>query len=224
MEITWLGQAGLLFDTGDTKIMVDPYLSDSVAKQDPKKRRRVAVDERFLEITPDILICTHNHLDHTDPETLAQILNTEKAITVLAPFDSWHTVNAFGRNHNYVMFNRLSRWTEGNIHFKAVRADHSDKTAIGVIIEHEQAIYYLAGDTLYNDEIFLDLPAMIDVIFLPINGSGNNMNMADAQAFAEKAGAGKAVPLHFGMFDSLDPLEFAFEKKIIPQIFEVIKI
>jgi L-ascorbate metabolism protein UlaG (beta-lactamase superfamily) len=224
MEITWLGQAGLLFDTGDTKIMVDPYLSDSVGKQNPKNRRRVAVDKRFLKITPDILICTHNHLDHTDPETLAQILNTEKAITVLAPFDSWHAVRAFGKNHNYVMFNRLSHWTEGDIHIKAVRAEHSDKTAIGAIIQHEQTTYYLTGDTLYNDEIFPDLPARIDVIFLPINGAGNNMNMTDAQAFAEKAGATTAVPLHFGMFDSLDPHEFAFKNKVIPQIFEVIKL
>ena len=32
MNITWLGQAGLLFDNGKTKIMIDPYLSDSVEK------------------------------------------------------------------------------------------------------------------------------------------------------------------------------------------------
>ena len=30
MKITWLGQAGLLFDNGKVKIMVDPYLSNSV--------------------------------------------------------------------------------------------------------------------------------------------------------------------------------------------------
>ena len=32
MKITWLGQAGLLFDNGKAKIMIDPYLSDSVEK------------------------------------------------------------------------------------------------------------------------------------------------------------------------------------------------
>lgn len=36
MRITWLGQAGLLFETGGLKIVVDPYLSDSVAKLQPQ--------------------------------------------------------------------------------------------------------------------------------------------------------------------------------------------
>ena len=31
MKVTWLGQAGLLIETNGTKIMIDPYLSDSVS-------------------------------------------------------------------------------------------------------------------------------------------------------------------------------------------------
>ena len=30
MKVTWLGQAGLLFDTGVQRVMIDPYLSNSV--------------------------------------------------------------------------------------------------------------------------------------------------------------------------------------------------
>lgn len=48
MKITWLGQAGLLFETGNLTIMVDPYLSNSVEKVNPLNYRRVAVDESFL--------------------------------------------------------------------------------------------------------------------------------------------------------------------------------
>ena len=70
MKITWLGQAGLLIETEGVIIMIDPYLSDSVAAVNPKNYRRVPVEERFLRMRPDVLICTHNHLDHTDPETL----------------------------------------------------------------------------------------------------------------------------------------------------------
>jgi len=32
MKITWIGQAGLLFESGKVKIMVDSYLSNSVEK------------------------------------------------------------------------------------------------------------------------------------------------------------------------------------------------
>ncbi len=85
MKITWLGQAGLLIQTRGIKVMIDPYLSDSVEKINPKNYRRVAVDSRFLEIMPDVLICTHNHLDHTDPKTLKHYLDRDGGITVLAP-------------------------------------------------------------------------------------------------------------------------------------------
>ena len=56
MKITWLGQAGFLLDNGKTKIMIDPYLSNSVEKVEPQNFRRVPVNEEFLSVTPDILI------------------------------------------------------------------------------------------------------------------------------------------------------------------------
>ena len=37
MKIVYLGQAGLLFDTNGMRILVDPYLSDSVAENEPSK-------------------------------------------------------------------------------------------------------------------------------------------------------------------------------------------
>lgn len=48
MKITWLGQAGLLLKHNDQTVLIDPYLSDSVAKINPKNKRRVPVDERFF--------------------------------------------------------------------------------------------------------------------------------------------------------------------------------
>ena len=39
MKVTWISQAGLLFENENIKIMVDPYLSDSVVKINPKNRQ-----------------------------------------------------------------------------------------------------------------------------------------------------------------------------------------
>ena len=50
MRITYLGQAGLLFEKDGFKIMIDPYLSNSVEKINPNNYRRVAVNESFFEI------------------------------------------------------------------------------------------------------------------------------------------------------------------------------
>ena len=224
MRIIWLGQAGLLFEAENKIIMVDPYLSDSVEKIEPQNKRRVPVDKSFFDIKPDIIVLTHNHLDHTDPDTLKHFITQSSNMLVLASGNAWNTVRArFGGNNNYVMFNRHSEWTEGNVKFTAVKAEHSDENAIGFVMEAEGKKYYVTGDTLYNKNIFSDLPEGIDYVFLPINGRGNNMNMEDGKRFCEQIGA-KAIPLHCGLFDNLDMNKFGYENKVIPEFYKEINL
>ena len=222
MKITWLGQAGLMMETGGKIIFIDPYLSNSVAKINPLNFRRVPVEERFLHIKPDVIICTHNHLDHVDPETLKYYLEGEGSVTVLASATAWEEVRKFGGKHNYLRFNRHTEITLGDIRFIAVKAEHSDPHSIGVIIEAEGKRYYVTGDTLYNTEIFEDIPGQIDMLFLPVNGVGNNMNMADAKRFCERIKPSVAVPIHCGLFDEIDMNEFGYEPKIVPRIYQEI--
>ena len=224
MTITYLGQAGLIIEQEDACIMMDPYLSDSVANINPKNARRVPVDPRFFEKKPTVLVFTHNHLDHYDPETVAHFLTAETSVTVLAPRSVWTEARKIGGDNNYVQFDCGTAWTEGSIRFTAVPAAHSDPDAIGVVIESDGRTYYVTGDTLYNEKIFNALPQKVDVLFLPINGVGNNMNATDATRFAERVNPTVAVPLHFGLFDSLDPETFTFERKVIPQIYEKIEV
>lgn len=224
MKITWLGQAGLLIESEGVKVMIDPYLSDSVKAVNPKNYRRVPVDERFLQIQPDVLICTHNHLDHTDPETSKHYLDRDGGITVLAPQAAWQEVRKFGHDHNYVLFNRHTQWTHRHIRFTAVKAEHSDVHPIGVIIEAEGKVLYVTGDTLYNTDIFEDIPNVVDAVFLPVNGAGNNMNMVDAKRFCERIAPKMAVPMHCGLFDNIDMNDFEFEPKVVPQIYQEVKL
>ena len=222
MTVTWIGQAGLLFDNGKVKIMVDPYLSDSVKNVNPNNFRRVPVLESLFDANPDIMIFTHDHLDHYDPETAPRFFAQSKPMTVLCPSSVWQKARTHGGAHNYVQFNRHTEWTEHGFRFKAVKAEHSDVYAIGVVIEdlEEKKTYYITGDTLYNGEIFKELPSDIDVIFLPVNGVGNNMNAADAERFAKVSGAKKAVPYHIGMFDELTHGIFKAENKVVLEIYK----
>jgi len=224
MRITYLGQAGLLFEKHDLKIMIDPYLSDSVVKINPKNYRRVPVDESFFQIHPDILIFTHNHLDHYDPETVMHFITENSSITVLAPKSVWDEVRKIGGNNNFVQFNRHTEWTEKGVLFTAVKAEHSDPTPIGVIIDDGERKYYITGDTLYNTEIFNDIPSDIYALFLPVNGVGNNMNMSDAVRFVEKVNPKVTVPIHIGMFDNLSADLFECKNKVVPEIYKEIKI
>ena len=129
-----------------------------------------------------------------------------------------------GGGHNYVLFNRHTSWTEKGIRFTAVKAEHSDPTPIGVIIDDGGKKYYITGDTLYNEEIFGDIPEDIYAVFLPINGVGNNMNMTDAAAFAQKIGAKQVVPMHIGLFDELTAEGFDIPNKVVPQFYKEIQL
>lgn len=222
-KITWLGQAGLLFEIDGKKIIVDPYLSDSCHKVNPKSIRRYPVEESFLDIVPDVLILTHDHLDHTDPESLVHYLQ-DIPVTVLASQNAWNMVRKMGGAHNYVMFNSGTEFTVCGITFRAVYAEHSDEHAIGVMIKTDEMIYYVTGDTLYNQKVLDSIKEQIDVVFLPINGRGNNMNAVDAARFVKKIGAKMAVPLHFGLFDEMDGSELEVEEKVIPKPFSEIVI
>ena len=220
MKIIWMGQAGLLFEKGNFKIMIDPYLSNSVVKVNPKNYRRVPVDESFFAVKPDVMIFTHNHLDHYDPETVPHFLNETSNTLVLAPKSVWDEVRKIGGNNNYVLFNRHTTWTQNGIKFTAVKAEHSDPSPIGVILDDGEKKYYVTGDTLYNEEIFADIPEDIYALFLPVNGVGNNMNMVDAQQFAKRVNAQRVVPIHIGMFDELSAEDFICDNKVIAEIYQ----
>ncbi len=225
MKVTWLGQAGLLFESDNVKIMIDPYLSDSCGEVNPSSKRREPVDEKIFDIKPDVIILTHDHLDHTDEKTLTHFLNDESSVLVLASKNSWqHVRTVFGGNNNYVMFNRGTVWTFKDIQFTAVKAEHSDDFAIGVIIDDGNKKYYITGDTLFNKSILEDIPPDIDTVFLPVNGKGNNMNFDDASCFAFLVNARHSVPMHFGMFDSLNPELFKADNRVIPHIFREVEL
>ena len=219
MKVTWLGQAGLYIEANGTKILVDPYFSDSVAKVEPQNQRRMPKPPRELAIEPDVLIFTHDHLDHYDPETAPVLLKSKQPMLVLCPMSCWNKTRANGGGHNYILFNCGTQWTERRVRFTAVPAAHSDPYAIGVVLDDGRKRLYITGDTLYSENIFPALPDGLDAVFLPINGRGNNMNAKDASRFARDCGAKLAVPIHWGMFDDIDPNSFPFEPKKIPEIY-----
>jgi L-ascorbate 6-phosphate lactonase len=228
MKVTWLTQAGLLLKTSNLTIMVDPYLSDSLGEKDEKKRRRIPVCEQFLSLRPDVLLITHEHEDHLNPETLSKILDTDKPITVLAPKNAYFKLREYAGPHNYVLLNPHSVWTEGEVTFYAVHAEHSDPTAVGFIIDDQNGTYYISGDTLYNYDVIDDVLDLVedgvDCAFLPINGLGNNMNAHDAADLAYEIEAKHAIPLHYGLFDDISPDSFDFEDKIILEAYKEVEI
>ena len=226
MKLTFLGQAGFLVETDGNVIMIDPYLSDSVFKVDPAKKRRVPAEERFFLIRPDFLLFTHDHLDHYDPETADRFLESYDGITVLSPASVYRKVRqtAKGHGHNYVRFDVHAEWTEKNVRFRAVKAVHSDDYAIGFFVTAEEKTLYFTGDTLYNEEIFREITVSPDALFLPVNGVGNNMNAIDAARFAKRVGAKAVFPCHTGMLDDCPVTDFPVKGSKILKPYETVEL
>lgn len=229
MKITWLTQAGLLLDNGKIKIMVDPYLTDSLGEIKPEKKRRGAVDESFFDASPDVILITHNHIDHLDVPTLDRVLaGCKSPALVLTSPSAYEKAASLGGEHNYVMMAPHSVWSEGGVTFYSVHAEHSDREAVGFIIDDGRQTFYISGDTVYNYDVIddvLDLaPDGVDFAFLPINGRGNNMNAPDAADFAYEIDAKCAIPVHYGTTDDLTPADFDFDDRLILEPFKTVEV
>lgn len=225
MKITFLGQNGFLFESKKTKIIIDPYLSDSVEKIEPQNVRRQPIDESFFGVRPNVVVVTHSHADHYDTDTLDRLLKGVDDGVFLSPLSVFPYAKKRYEKLNCVLFRNGVSYTVNDVRFRAVYADHSDTEAIGVIISCEEKSYYVTGDTLYSEKVFGSLPKVkFDAVFLPINGKGNNMNVADASRFAKRINAKFVVPTHFGLFDDMTGYELKGENVVVPEIYQQINL
>ena len=95
VSLYWLGQAGFLIRAGGRTLLIDPYLSDSLAE---KYRGTRFPHERMMpppiaigELPPvDCVLVTHQHTDHMDPQTLAPIAKAFPACRFIVPRASTH--------------------------------------------------------------------------------------------------------------------------------------
>jgi L-ascorbate metabolism protein UlaG (beta-lactamase superfamily) len=225
LNIWWLGQSGYLLQHNATRILLDPYLSDSLTRKyadtgNPHVRisRRV-VDPKLLRGI-SIITSTHGHTDHLDAETLAAIRENNPDAMLIAPtaIQSLVAQRFSGRARSIDAFESCSI---GDIEFRAVPASHPtldrDEQArhkyLGFILRVGQFTIYHSGDTI----VFPDMDQMlieqsqgkIDLAILPINGKVGNMNGADAARLAETIGAKLVIPCHYDLFEfnTADPLE-----------------
>ena len=229
MKVTWLTHSGLLFESDGLTILVDPYLTDSLSESDPAKKRRIPVEEKYLSVKPDVILITHSHKDHLDAATLNHyLMNTDKTVTVMANATAYYELVKLGYKHNLVLLAPHSVYSVGGVTFYAIKAEHTERDAVGFIIDDAEKTYYVSGDTLYNFDVIDDCLDLVedgvDYAFLPINGAYNNMNAKDASDFAYEIGAKAAIPVHYGLFDEVDPEEFDFDDRIIIKPYEALEL
>ena len=211
MKGLWLGQAGFLMTADDgTTVMIDPYMSDFLLDRDgPAFTRQVPIRQEFIK-TPDILALTHCHEDHMDLATLDQLFG-HKRMTVLAPANVLPILRQrYPGQAEFILFTPGTEVTLGSWHFRATFAAHSDREAVGIVMACDGKRVYHLGDSLYHRQLFADPVEDIDLLIIPINGKGNNMNAVDAARLTRDLAPAAVLPMHWDLFKAFgcDVAEF----------------
>jgi L-ascorbate metabolism protein UlaG (beta-lactamase superfamily) len=204
MRIKFLGQSGYIIKTDTTEIVIDPYLSDVVNKVASRPRLIKPCIEPET-IGADAVICSHNHLDHLDTESVAKMPKETYFVTTN---EGKEKLFELGQT-NVSALNIGESLKIGDIEITAVFARHTVE-AFGIIVKAENRVLYFSGDTLFDERLFEIGDFNPDITFICINGKLGNMNVEDALKVAKKIGAKVNIPNHYDMFasNSEDPHKF----------------
>ena len=246
-HLWWLGQSGYLLQWNGKRVLIDPYLSDSLTKKylttdKPHTRMSELVIRPELLQHISIVTSSHNHTDHLDAETLMPVIKNNPGIKFIIPEANRQFVaERVGYDKEFpVGLNDRQKIEINGFTFHGIPAKHNEIERdengnckyMGYVIEFGNYKIYHSGDTLWFDEmISLLKPFAVDVALLPINGNkperkvAGNLDSKEAAELAKAIGAKFVIPCHYDMFsfNTADVNEFVSEAEKIDQPYEVLK-
>jgi L-ascorbate metabolism protein UlaG (beta-lactamase superfamily) len=243
VAIWWVGQSGFAVRAGSHSFLIDPYLSDSLAKKYkgkplPHKRMlSIPVDPAALK-NIDWVFSTHRHTDHMDPETIRALARNPrchffvpcaalnqavahqglelKKTTCVNAGQSLTLDTDFSLNPIPAAHEQLVVNSRGEHHF------------LGYIFRLGDIQIYHSGDCVPYDGLEDHLRNLKpDVAMLPVNGRdayrlnqniAGNFHFEEALQLCLDCEIPYMIPHHFGMFDfnTIDPLDLQAKIKKIP--------
>jgi L-ascorbate metabolism protein UlaG (beta-lactamase superfamily) len=221
----WLGQAGFLFRYQGKVFVVDPYLSDCLARKYAastfKHERLMEPPIRAQDMTPlHWILCTHRHSDHMDPETLPALIRANPHCQTMAPAAERRHIKTLGLSGDRTVLLRegdflrltpsISVQVIASAHEQLKTNTEGEDHYLGFVIRLGDTTIYHSGDCVPYDGLLEKLAqAKIDVAFLPVNGRDElrrqhnipgNFSFAEALALCRAADIPQMVCHHFGMF------------------------
>src|SRR5438270_9621985 len=206
MQIRFLGHACFELTEGDTRVLIDPFLTGN-----PKAA--VAADD----VDPTHIFLTHGHVDHWgDIEGIAKRTSAQcVAIVELAQeLQGKGIENASDPNLG------------GTVEFdggwvRLVPAWHTSTTPSGtvntpaglVIKLGGKGVYHLGDTALFSDLSLVPRRDQVDVALMCIGGH-YTMDRHDAVEAAELIGAGEVIPCHYNTFPPIETDAQAFKSDV----------
>lgn len=197
----WLGQAGYIVRAGEVTVAIDPYLTDSAAAHAPEFVRLYPPPITPEELRADVMLITHDHLDHLDPETIRRY--PAKAETwFVAPHLTALRLPALG-----VPANRIVRLGAGEtrtvagVEVRGVFAlptgpDVLDTTGYLLRFANGRSVYH-TSDTAFHPLVLAAAPRAPEVMLVPINGKWGNPGPEQAAEFAVAVRPRFVLPNHY---------------------------
>ena len=222
-RIWWLGQSGFLIAWNGHRLLLDPYLSDSLTRKYAQTGKpHVRITERVVDpaLLTNIFAATssHNHTDHLDAETLLPLRYANPALHLIIPeanrdFVAQRLICHPGWPHGLDDGTEL---TLGPFTFRGIAAAHDnlDRDShgrhlyLGYLIRFGSFTVYHPGDCMLYEGLVEKLENQgIDLALLPINGSLPERHVAgnfwgrEAAWLASQIGARLSIPCHYDLFE-----------------------
>jgi L-ascorbate metabolism protein UlaG (beta-lactamase superfamily) len=206
MQIRFLGHAAFELTEGDTRVLIDPFLTGN-----PK----AAVSAE--DVNPTHIFLTHGHADHIgDTVDIAKRTNAQ----VVAIVEIANELQEDGVEN--VSDPNIGGTVEfGNVSVRLVPAWHTSTTPKGtvntpaglVIKVGDTTVYHLGDTSLFSDLQLVKARDNIDVALMCIGGH-YTMDRLDAVAAAELVGAGTVIPCHYNTFPPIETDAEAFRSDV----------
>jgi len=198
VQVYWINHASVKLE-GSKRIYIDPF-SDTFTKNYGDA---------------DIIVATHPHFDHFDPEAINQISRENSVLVTkkgcdIGQFDFEVRIIDIGEKHFVKGVSIKSVHAYNDKRFRNPGEPfHPRGEGMGVIIEMDGTKIYHAGDTDMIGEMKSLEKEEIDVALLPIGGT-YTMDVKEAVEAVKTIKPDTVIPIHYNMIGNTeaDPKEF----------------
>jgi L-ascorbate metabolism protein UlaG (beta-lactamase superfamily) len=205
MDVRFLGHACFELADGDTRVLIDPFLSGN-----PK----AAVTAQ--DVNPTAILLTHGHGDHYG-DTVDIAKRTGAPVVAIVEI-----ANEIGEEGVETLDPNMG----GTVTFdwgwvKLVPAWHTSTTPKGtvstpaglVVSIGDRVVYHLGDTCLFSDLQLVGKRSPIDVALMCIGGH-YTMDRTDAVDAAELVGAKTVIPCHYNTFPPIETDAQAFKSDV----------
>lgn len=231
----YLGQSGFGLKTKELLVFFDPVFADLQDIDGTTLRYYPAPfsPEEAVQTGVSFVFCSHDHLDHLQPETVVPMAKAQPKLKIVVPAPSVKKAISIGIPENQIIAahaDQLIQLPDGCIctpipaaHETYDLDESGDYKALSYIFQTSDGMKLLhAGDTVVTPELVerLQREHGLDVALLPINGADykrrlqgviGNMNSREAADLAADIDVDLVIPCHYDMVfqNGEDPLHFA---------------